>query len=155
MAKKSTEPLTIAGQALNRGESRDIALDVSPTSLGVSIRRPVRVVRAKRAGPALFVCGAVHGDEPNGTAAAREPMPHELRLMRGTFILVPGLNGLGIPAAPLGRLVERLRQDRALRRGRGPGPRVRSRRSQVPHERFRPSPSVERPGRLRMGVNKH
>ena len=95
MAKKFAEPLTIGGQTVGRGESRDIAVEVSQTSLGVPISLPVRVVRAKKAGPVLFVCGAVHGDELNGTAAIRDLMLRDLGLVRGTLILVPVLNVFG------------------------------------------------------------
>jgi uncharacterized protein len=95
MATKFAEPLVIGGQAVRRGESRDIALEVSQSSLGVPVNLLVRVVRARKAGPVLFVCGAVHGDELNGTAVIRDLMRRELRLVRGTLILVPVLNVFG------------------------------------------------------------
>ncbi|MBN1607583.1 MAG: succinylglutamate desuccinylase/aspartoacylase family protein [Polyangiaceae bacterium] len=95
MATKFAEPMTIGGQAVRRGESRDIALEVSQTSLGVPINLLVRVVRARKVGPVLFVCGAVHGDELNGTAVIRDLMLRDLRLARGTLILVPVLNVFG------------------------------------------------------------
>jgi predicted deacylase len=95
MTMKFAEPLTIGGQAIRRGQSRDIALEVSQTSLGVPISLLVRVVRATKTGPVMFVCGAVHGDELNGTAAIRDLMLRDLRLVRGTVILVPVLNVFG------------------------------------------------------------
>jgi predicted deacylase len=95
MATKFAEPLTLGGHAVRRGESRDIAVEVSQTSLGSPINLLVRVVRAKKTGPVLFVCGAVHGDELNGTAVVRDLMLRDLRLTRGTLILVPVLNVFG------------------------------------------------------------
>lgn len=57
---------------------------------------PVRVIRARRRGPVVFVTGAVHGDELNGTGIIRELMfSRDLTLVRGTLVLVPVVNVFG------------------------------------------------------------
>jgi predicted deacylase len=56
---------------------------------------PVRVIRGARRGPAVFVSGAIHGDELNGTGIIRELMLKGLGLKRGTLILVPVVNVFG------------------------------------------------------------
>jgi predicted deacylase len=74
---------------------RDIALKVSETSMGAPVSVPIRVMRGERAGPTLFVTGAVHGDELNGTGIIRELMFSDIGLEKGTLILVPVVNVFG------------------------------------------------------------
>lgn len=85
----------IAGERIARGETRDIALKVSETSMGAPVSVPLRVMRGRRAGPTVFVTGAVHGDELNGTGIIRELMFSELVLESGALILVPVVNVFG------------------------------------------------------------
>ena len=89
------EPFVIGKSRVRRGETRDIALDVSETSMGVPVSVPVRVVRGKRKGPCVFVTGAVHGDELNGTGIIRALMFEKLELVAGTLLLVPVVNVFG------------------------------------------------------------
>ena len=86
---------TIGGKRIKLGESRDIALKVSETSMGAPVAVPVRVVRGQSPGPAVFVTGAVHGDELNGTGIIRELMFSNLELTSGTLVLVPVVNVFG------------------------------------------------------------
>ncbi len=90
--------LVIAGQSIVPGESKDIALQVSESYLGVPTYIPVHVVRAKEPGPTVFVTGAVHGDEINGTGIVRELMFKTLEIMKGTVIFVPVVNVFGFEA---------------------------------------------------------
>ncbi len=89
------EPFIIGDNRVRRGETRDIALKVSETSMGVPVSVPVRVVRGRRKGPSVFVTGAVHGDELNGTGVIRALMFQKLELDAGTLILVPVVNVFG------------------------------------------------------------
>jgi predicted deacylase len=58
---------------------------------------PVQVRRGKRAGPTLFVCAAVHGDELNGVEIIRRLMRRRvLSRIRGTIIAVPIVNVYGV-----------------------------------------------------------
>jgi predicted deacylase len=86
----------IARVRVRPGEVRDINLKVSESYSGAPVWLPVRVVRGARPGPALFVCGAIHGDEINGTGIVRELIlgdPPEI--VAGTLILIPVVNMFG------------------------------------------------------------
>ncbi len=86
----------IGGVAIRRGESRDIRLKISERYTGDPINLPIKVVRGKKNGPALFVSAAVHGDELNGTGIVHDIMYEEsLNLLCGTLVLVPVLNIFG------------------------------------------------------------
>ena len=89
------EPFVIGDSRVRRGETRDIALKVSETSMGVPVSVPVRVARGRRKGPRVFVTGAVHGDELNGTGIIRSLMFQRTELLAGTLILVPVVNVFG------------------------------------------------------------
>lgn len=87
---------TIAGTEIAPGQSRNILLRVSESYAGAPINIPLRVIRAARPGPTLFVTGGIHGDEINGTGIIRQLiLDATLTLRRGTLILVPLVNVLG------------------------------------------------------------
>lgn len=68
-------------------------LAVSESYSGMTINIPIHVKRAKTDGPVVFVTGALHGDEINGTGAIRQLVQNdELSLTRGSVILIPVLN---------------------------------------------------------------
>jgi len=78
------------------GEARNINLKVSESYTGTDIVLPMRMVRGQRAGPRVFVTGAIHGDELNGAGIIREVILGEnWTLEAGTLILVPVVNVLG------------------------------------------------------------
>ena len=57
---------------------------------------PVRVVCGKRAGPTLFVCAAVHGDEILGVEIIRRLLRLPvLKQLRGTLLAIPIVNVYG------------------------------------------------------------
>ena len=59
----------------------------------MNVEIPIHIRRATREGPAVFVTGALHGDEINGTGAIRQLVQDDtLVLDRGTLVLVPVLN---------------------------------------------------------------
>lgn len=81
------------GQQINPGESKDISLAVSESYSGMTVNIPIHVRRAKKDGPTVFVTGALHGDEINGTGAIRQLVQDDdLKLTRGSLILIPVLN---------------------------------------------------------------
>lgn len=78
------------------GETRDVRLQLSESYAGDVVSIPIRVVRARRTGPAVFVTAATHGDETNGTGIVQELISGRLpRLERGTLVLVPAVNVFG------------------------------------------------------------
>ena len=81
------------GQQILPGESKDISLAVSESYSGMTVQIPIHVRRSKHDGPVVFVSGALHGDEINGTGAIRQLVQSEdLELLRGTLVLIPVLN---------------------------------------------------------------
>lgn len=93
---KDIEQLRIGNINIPRGRTRDIQLKVSETYTRDDITMPVRVIRAKKPGPVLFVSAAVHGDEINGTGIIHDLMYNEPpKLECGTLILMPVVNVFG------------------------------------------------------------
>ncbi len=75
------------------GEAKDVSLAVSESFNGRTVEIPVHVRRAKIDGPVVFVTGALHGDEINGTGAIRKLVQSDdFELKRGSVILIPVLN---------------------------------------------------------------
>lgn len=95
MAKKRT--VRIGGTIVKRGETRDIHLKVSQRYTGDPVSLPIRVIRGKRPGPAVFVTAAIHGDEINGTGIIHELTFGDYldEFQAGTLILVPVVNIFG------------------------------------------------------------
>ncbi len=89
--------LTIHGERIALGETRDLYLPISESYLGRSISIPVRVIRAKKQGPRVFITGTVHGDEISGVGIVRELLFERLpELECGTLICVPAVNVYGL-----------------------------------------------------------
>lgn len=86
----------IAGTSIPRGATTDVKLKVSERYTGDPIHLPIRVIRAKKPGPTLFVTAAVHGEELNGVGVIHDLMfGEELKLTAGTLMLVPIVNIFG------------------------------------------------------------
>lgn len=84
------------GETIAPGETRNIRLKVTERRSGTVVRIPMQVRRAEQPGPAVFVTGALHGDEINGTGAIQRVLVDpDFELTRGTLVLVPVVNILG------------------------------------------------------------
>lgn len=93
---RSKKSFQIGGKTVKAGQASEFQLQVSERYTGDPISIPVRVIRARRPGPTLFVSAAVHGDEINGTGIIHDLMfGQEIRLDRGVLILVPVVNIFG------------------------------------------------------------
>ena len=57
---------------------------------------PVEVIRGREKGPVLFVSAAIHGDEINGTEIIRRLVRREILKNKGTLIVIPVVNILGL-----------------------------------------------------------
>ncbi len=89
--------IEIAGQKISAGETRDVQLKFSESYLGSSVTVPIRVIRAKKDGPTMFITGAIHGDELTGVGIIRELLydrPPDIR--SGTLICLPVINTYGL-----------------------------------------------------------
>ncbi|TVP75895.1 MAG: succinate dehydrogenase [Puniceicoccaceae bacterium] len=91
-----TPPFSIAGQRIPVGQSRDVRLVISETYTGEKVHVPLRVIRAKKPGPIVFITAAIHGDEVNGTGIIHDFLFGDLiDLKSGTLILAPVVNVFG------------------------------------------------------------
>lgn len=86
----------IADQTIARGTTVDCRMHVSETYTGDPVDIPLRVVRARKRGPIVFVTAAIHGDEIAGTGIIHQLMYGEpLELQMGTLLLAPIINPFG------------------------------------------------------------
>lgn len=91
------EHLRINGEEIPPGSSVTLELPLPELYTRTPMTMPVQVRRGKRAGPTLFVCAAVHGDELNGVEIIRRLMRRRvLSRIRGTIIAVPIVNVYGV-----------------------------------------------------------
>ncbi|WP_269522494.1 succinylglutamate desuccinylase/aspartoacylase family protein [Coraliomargarita parva] len=89
----------IGGVRIKPGTSADIRLEISETYTGDKICIPLRVIRAKQDGPAVFVTAAIHGDEINGTGIIHDFLFGDaFQLSTGMLILAPVVNVFGFEA---------------------------------------------------------
>ncbi|MFN4113808.1 MAG: succinylglutamate desuccinylase/aspartoacylase family protein [Sphingomonadaceae bacterium] len=89
-------PFIIAGDAIAPGEVRDLAIPVSQQVSGFHANLALRVIHGAKAGPAVFVSGAVHGDEIVGTAIIQRLAGKlDAHRLAGTVILAPAVNIYG------------------------------------------------------------
>lgn len=97
MPRRKSDKLKIAGHVLERGTTNDLLLDYSESYTGVTVSVPVRVIRAEKPGPTVFLSALVHGDELNGLGIIHELMfEQQLPLLRGTVIAIPVVNVYGL-----------------------------------------------------------
>lgn len=96
-APRKRKPIdTWNAERIPPGESRDVELALGESYSGAAVHIPIQIRRAEAEGPVVFVTAALHGDEINGTGAIRHLIgDDDLRLLRGSLILVPVLNLLG------------------------------------------------------------
>ena len=92
------EPLEICEQTLPPGSRTVVTLPVPQLYTNTPMEMPVHVLRGRSAGPCLFVCAALHGDELNGIEIIRRLLRRRSlqRLRRGTLIAVPMVNVYGV-----------------------------------------------------------
>jgi len=86
----------MGGVTVRRGQTQDIRVPVSERYTGDPVTLPVRVIRARRPGPTLFVTAGIHGDELNGVGVLHElAFGPALPLSAGTVIFVLVANVFG------------------------------------------------------------
>ncbi len=79
------------------GEDRKIELPVAKLYTDTNVSLPVHIIRAKKAGPIIFISAAVHGDELNGIEIIRRLIKQKsFKLTKGTVIAVPMVNVYGV-----------------------------------------------------------
>ncbi|MGI9405376.1 MAG: succinylglutamate desuccinylase/aspartoacylase family protein [Hyphomicrobiaceae bacterium] len=92
-------PIEIGGVDIAAGEQRLVDIPVAHLSNHIPVTLPVHVIHGREAGPAAFVCAALHGDELSGVEIVRRLLRlPELEAIRGTLLCVPVVNGFGFIA---------------------------------------------------------
>lgn len=90
------DTLNIGGVDIALGERKRLSIKVAKLYDFTDMTIPVEVVRGKEDGPVLFVSGAIHGDEINGTEIVRRLLSQKaLKKIKGTLIAVPIVNVFG------------------------------------------------------------
>ncbi|MGK7296127.1 MAG: succinylglutamate desuccinylase/aspartoacylase family protein [Candidatus Wenzhouxiangella sp. M2_3B_020] len=91
--RDANRPITIDGVTVHPGSRQSIDLEVGRLYTHSPTTMPVQVVCGRNAGPVLFVCAAIHGDELNGVEIIRRLLGIKaLKRLRGTLIAVPIVN---------------------------------------------------------------
>jgi hypothetical protein len=91
-----SKPFPIGGAEIEPGTRRTIHLPVSAFANQMPVSLTVHVIHGERLGPAMFISGAVHGDEILGTEIIRRIIKHDaLKELAGTLIAVPIVNAFG------------------------------------------------------------
>jgi predicted deacylase len=81
---------------VKRGQRRRLEIPVARLPTGTALSLPVTVVRGKEPGPTVWLSGAVHGDEINGTEIIRQVLKEVVPArLHGTVIAVPIVNVYG------------------------------------------------------------
>lgn len=87
------KPITIGDTTVYPGERKTLDLIVGKLYTHSELTMPVQVLCGKLAGPVLFVCAAIHGDELNGVEIIRRLLKvKSLNRLKGTLIAVPIVN---------------------------------------------------------------
>lgn len=93
---KAAGAFVIDGRTIAPGSRATLAIEVSELYTHTPVTLPVQVVHGRQAGPVVFVCAAVHGDEINGVEVIRRLMRLPLlKRLQGTLIAVPIVNVFG------------------------------------------------------------
>jgi len=89
-------PFEIGGLQIPKGSNTIVNIEL-PKLYNTPTTLPLRVIRGRRDGPAVFVSAAIHGDELNGIEIIRRLRKLTiLKKLRGTLILVPMVNVYGV-----------------------------------------------------------
>lgn len=91
-----TAVFTIGERDVQPGQRTSVDLPVSTLSNHTHVTLPVHVVHGEAKGPALFLSGAIHGDEIQGVEIIRRILTHPaLMRLSGTLLAVPIVNSFG------------------------------------------------------------
>lgn len=89
-------PLEFAGHIIAPGTRAKIELPVALLSDHTPVTMTVMIIHGKKPGPAVFVSGAIHGDEIIGVEIIRRLVrAKQLNTLTGTLICVPIVNAFG------------------------------------------------------------
>ena len=88
--------IIVGGVEVPAGRRRRFEIPVSRLPTGSRLSMPVAVLNGRRAGPTVWLSGAIHGDELNGVEIIREVLGLvDVRTLRGAIIATPVVNVFG------------------------------------------------------------
>lgn len=113
MLKDNPNIITILGEEIPLGASREINFNIAKLHTATKIEVPIIIERSKVPGPTILFSAGIHGDEINGVDIVRQIIARRInRPKRGTIICMPILNIFGFlnsnRAFPDGRDLNRM-----------------------------------------------
>lgn len=113
MTSEYKDIITILGQEIPLGTSKEINFNIAKLHTATKIEVPVIVERSKKPGPTILFSAGIHGDEINGVDIVRQLIARKInKPKRGTIICMPILNIFGFlnskRAFPDGRDLNRM-----------------------------------------------
>ena len=86
----------IGGESIAPGSQADVGLPITTLATGYDSQLAVRVLHGAKPGPTVFISGAIHGNELNGTAIVQRLASQiDAGNLAGTLLLVPVANIFG------------------------------------------------------------
>lgn len=92
------EDLVIGGVSIPPGTRQSIELPIARLVTGSMLTLPVVVIRGDRPGPAVWLSGALHGDEVDGMEIIRHVLDRLPLPLAGTLVAMPIVNVFGFVA---------------------------------------------------------
>jgi len=90
------EPIVVGGETVGVGQRSRLELPVARLPTGTALDLSVQVVHGGRPGPAVWLSGAMHGDELDGIEIIRQVLAAlEPERLAGTVLAVPVVNLYG------------------------------------------------------------
>lgn len=96
MTSEYKDIITILGQEIPLGASKEINFNIAKLHTATKIEVPVIVERSKKPGPTILFTAGIHGDEINGVDIVRQLIARKInKPKRGTIICMPIMNIFG------------------------------------------------------------
>ena len=96
MTQVNDNGLTILGETIKPGESKEVNFDVANLHTSSPVNIPVIIERSKKPGPTVLFTAGIHGDEVNGVEIVRQLISKGINKPKcGTIICMPVINIFG------------------------------------------------------------
>lgn len=96
MSDTENNILTILGEKIKLGESKEVNFDVANLHTSSPVNVPVIIERSKKSGPTVLFTAGIHGDEVNGVEIVRQLIAKGINKPKaGTVICIPVINIFG------------------------------------------------------------
>ncbi len=96
MSEDNKNTITILGEEIPLGASREINFNIAKLHTATKIEIPIIIERSKIPGPTILFSAGIHGDEINGVDIVRQLIARRINMpKRGTIICMPILNIFG------------------------------------------------------------